>query len=414
MPGAASDQISARPLWRGRALALVGILLVAVNLRTAVATMSPIYDQIGQDISLNGVIIGLLGMIPPIMFSLAGILSPRLSRATGLEWALVLACCAMIVGPLVRSLAVDATMLGVGTIIALAGAGVGNILIPPAVKKYFPDRIGQMTAVYATIMSLGAALSPLAAAPVALEVGWRGWLMAWAVVGLACAAPWIVLALRHRRDLRSGDAVAPTHSALPAPIMRSRLAWMMALAHLVPTICVYAMFAWLPTIMQDIAGATEVQAGAMLSLFALMGLPSALLAPILGAKGWTSQLMIGGVVAFVVGFAGLLIAPASAPWLWTGLIGLGPFVFPLLLALFGLRTRSHHAAAQLSGFVQTIGYAGGAIGPILVGTLHEVTGGWSLPLAVLLVVSLVSIVPAIALRRPVMLEDELAAKAAER
>lgn len=414
MPGAASDQISARPLWRGRALALVGIVLVAVNLRTAVATMSPIYDQIGQDISLNGVIIGLLGMIPPIMFSLAGILSPRLSRATGLEWALVLACCAMIVGPLVRSLAVDATMLGVGTIIALAGAGVGNILIPPAVKKYFPDRIGQMTAVYATIMSLGAALSPLAAAPVALEVGWRGWLMAWAVVGLACAAPWIVLALRHRRDLRSGDAVAPTHSALPAPIMRSRLAWMMALAHLVPTICVYAMFAWLPTIMQDIAGATEVQAGAMLSLFAFMGLPSALLAPILGAKGWTSQLMIGGVVAFVVGFAGLLIAPASAPWLWTGLIGLGPFVFPLLLALFGLRTRSHHAAAQLSGFVQTIGYAGGAIGPILVGTLHEVTGGWSLPLAVLLVVSLVSIVPAIALRRPVMLEDELAAKAAER
>lgn len=414
MPGAASDQIPARPLWRGRALALVGIVLVAVNLRTAVATMSPIYDQIGQDISLNGVIIGLLGMIPPIMFSLAGILSPRLSRATGLEWALVLACCAMIVGPLVRSLAVDATMLGVGTIIALAGAGVGNILIPPAVKKYFPDRIGQMTAVYATIMSLGAALSPLAAAPVALEVGWRGWLMAWAVVGLACAAPWIVLALRHRRDLRSGDAVAPTHSALPAPIVRSRLAWMMALAHLVPTVCVYAMFAWLPTIMQDIAGATEVQAGAMLSLFALMGLPSALLAPILGAKGWTSQLMIGGVVAFVVGFAGLLIAPASAPWLWTGLIGLGPFVFPLLLALFGLRTRSHHAAAQLSGFVQTIGYAGGAIGPILVGTLHEVTGGWSLPLAVLLVVSLVSIVPAIALRRPVMLEDELAAKAAER
>jgi CP family cyanate transporter-like MFS transporter len=401
-----------RPLWRGRALALVGILLVAVNLRTAVATMSPIYDQIGRDITLNGVIIGLLGMIPPIMFSLAGILSPRLARSTGLEWALVLACSAMIIGPLLRALAVDASMLGAGTIVALAGAGVGNILIPPAVKKYFPDRIGQMTTVYATIMSIGAALSLLAAAPVALAVGWRGWLMAWAFVGLACAAPWIALALRHRRDLRSGDAVAAVHVELAAPIVRSRLAWMMALAHLVPTVCVYAMFAWLPTIMQSIAGASEVEAGAMLSLFALMGLPSALLAPMLGAKGWTSQLMIGGVLAFVVGFGGLLIAPAAAPWLWTALIGLGPFVFPLLLALFGLRTRSHHAAAQLSGFVQTIGYAGGAIGPILVGALHEVTGDWGIPLAALLGVSLMSVIPAIALRRPVMLEDELAAKAA--
>jgi len=402
----------ARPLWKGRALALIGIVLVAANLRTAVATMSPIYEQIGKDVVITAVVIGLLGMVPPIMFSLAGILSPRLARATGLEWALVLACLAMVVGPVIRAAAVDSTMLGVGTIIALAGAGVGNILIPPAVKKYFPDRIGRMTAVYATIMSIGATLSPLVAAPATLEIGWRGWLLAWAFVGLACAAPWIALALAHRRDLRSGDAVPIVHTALPAPIYRSRLAWMMAIAHLVPTISVYAMFAWLPTIMQEIAGATEIEAGAMLSLFALMGLPSALLAPLLGARGWTTQLMIGGTLAFVVGFGGMLIAPASAPWLWAGLVGLGPFVFPLLLALFGLRTRSHHAAAQLSGFVQTIGYAGGAIGPLLVGALHEVTDGWTVPIAALLGISLLSIVPAIALRRPVTLEDGVAAVAA--
>ena len=410
MPSAESPQH--RPLWKGRALALVGIVLVAVNLRTAVATMSPIYEQIGQDIVITAVVIGLLGMVPPIMFSLAGILSPRLSRATGLEWALVIACLAMVVGPVLRGFANDATMLGVGTIIALAGAGVGNILIPPAVKKYFPDRIGRMTAVYATIMSIGATLSPLAAAPATIAIGWRGWLLAWAFIGLACAAPWVALALAHRRDLRSGDAMVITHTALPAPIARSRLAWMLALAHLVPTVSVYAMFAWLPTIMHDIAGANEIEAGAMLSLFALMGLPSALIAPLLGARGWTTQIMIGGTVAFVAGFAGLLIAPAAAPWLWVGLIGLGPFVFPLLLALFGLRTRSHHAAAQLSGFVQTIGYAGGAIGPLLVGALHEVTGGWTLPIVTLLAVSLLSIVPALFLRRPVMLEDELAAVAA--
>ena len=65
------------PLWRGRALAVLGIVLVAANLRTAVATMSPIYTEIGRDVTLTAVTIGLLGMVPPIMFSLAGILSPR-------------------------------------------------------------------------------------------------------------------------------------------------------------------------------------------------------------------------------------------------------------------------------------------------------------------------------------------------
>ncbi|HOD33073.1 MAG TPA: hypothetical protein PKO12_06315 [Holophaga sp.] len=125
--------------------------------------------------------------------------------------------------------------------------------------------------------------------------------------------------------------------------------------------------------------------------------------------------LLGPILAAALGGYGisaLYLWWSPAPWLWTGLIGLGPLVFPLLLALFGLRTRSHHAAAQLSGFVQTIGYAGGAVGPLLVGTLHEVTGGWSIPLAALLCISVVSIIPAIALRRPVMLEDELAVVAA--
>ena len=371
--------------------------------------MSPIYTEIGRDVTLTAVTIGLLGMVPPIMFSLAGILSPRLGRATGLEWALAIACGGMVLGPIIRGLAQDPVVIGVGTVVALAGAGIGNILIPSAVKKYFPDRVGMMTAVYATIMVFGTTLAPLGAAPAAEAFGWRAWLVSWAAIGLACAAPWIVLALQHRRDLRSGAASRVEHVALPAPVIRSRMAWMIALAHLVPTICVYAMFGWLPIIIRDLTGMDAASAGAALALFALMGLPASLLAPVLGSRGWTSQIIAGGAICAVLGFGGFLLAPTAAPWLWTALAGLGPFSFPFILALFSLRTRSHQTAAVLSGFVQTIGYAGGALGPILVGALHEATGGWQLPLAALLVISIIAFVPAIALRKPVMLEDELAA-----
>lgn len=289
----------------GRAIAFVAVVLLAANLRTAVGAMSPIFDRIGDDVAVTAIAIGLLGMVPPLMFSLTGLLSPRLARATGLEWALVLACAAMVIGPALRAVAADASMLAAGTVVALAGAGVGSILVPSSVKKYFPDRIGGMTAAYATIMSVGAAISPLVAVPATDAVGWRGWLLAGGLVAAVCAIPWVVLALRHRRDLRTGDAVAAVHTPLPASILRSGTAWTIAVAHFVPTMCAYAMFAWLPTIMRDIAGVSAAEGGAMLSLFAIMGLPAAVLGPVLGARGWTSPIIGGGVAAFVLGFGGM-------------------------------------------------------------------------------------------------------------
>lgn len=392
----------------------MAIVLLAANLRTAIGALAPVFDLIGRDVPITALTIGLLGMVPPLMFSITGIVSPRLARVTGLEWALVLACVGMVAGPALRAAAADASMLTIGTVVTLSGAGVGNILVPAAVKKYFPDRIGAMTAAYATIMSIGASLAALVAAPTAAAVGWRGWLLAGALTGAVCAIPWVVLALRHRRDLRSGDVLPAIHAPLPAPIARSAMAWTIAVAHLLPTLCVYALFAWLPTIMHDLIGSTPAEGGGMLAIFAIMGLPAAVLAPVLGARGWTSSIIVGGVAAFALGFLGLLLAPAAAPWLWVALTGLGPFSFPVILALFSLRTRSHQSAAVLSGFVQTIGYAGGALGPLLVGALHELSGGWTVPLVVLLAISLLNLVPAVLLRRPVLLEDELAAVAARR
>ena len=58
--------------------------------------------------------------------------------------------------------------------------------------------------------------------------------------------------------------------------------------------------------------------------------------------------------------------------------------FPLILTLIGLRARTPAGTAALSGFTQSTGYLIAAIGPFGVGVLHDLSGGWTVPLLALL------------------------------
>ena len=74
-----------RPLWQGRALALVGIVLFAFSLRSAVASLSPVLAFIAADFPMPPAIIGLIGTVPPVCYAVFGILTPQLERRFGLE-----------------------------------------------------------------------------------------------------------------------------------------------------------------------------------------------------------------------------------------------------------------------------------------------------------------------------------------
>ena len=76
---------------------------------------------------------------------------------------------------------------------------------------------------------------------------------------------------------------------------------------------------------------------------------------------------------------GLLLAPAEGAWLWAAFLGTGCGVFPLVLTLIGLRSRTPDGTAALSGFTQSAGYAIAALGPVGIAALHDATGGWTWP-----------------------------------
>lgn len=64
------------------------------------------------------------------------------------------------------------------------------------------------------------------------------------------------------------------------------------------------------------------------------------------------------------------------------------------LALFNLRTQDHRQASKLSGMAQCVGYGVAALGPLCFGMLHDASGNWMLPLALLLVISALQMVVA--------------------
>ncbi len=402
----------------GIALGIAGIVLIAATLRLPVGALSPLAPIIDADISLSATALGVLGMLPPIGFAIAGLTAPAVGHRIGLERALLLAIGAMVAGHVLRAAAPDFIVLVLGSLLVLLGAGFGNVLLPSAVKRFTPGAIGPMTAAYATIMATMSALPPLLAVPIADESGWRVSLASWALVVVVAVVPWVLLVVRASRSAAAVKAAtargeAPDDITEPdthrfAQLARSRTVWGITIPFTVSSISAYVTFGLLPVILQDVAGVTAAEAGSLLALFAILGMPLALVAPVLTARLRTpTPILLASMLLFGLGYGGLLFAPAAAPVVWVAAIGLGQITFPMCLALFSLRTASATNAANVSGFVQTVGYAIAAISPLALGALHEITGSWAPSLIVLLVIVALTVLAMPLLARGNRVEDDL-------
>lgn len=400
-----SPRAPASPLLHGRLLAFAAILLAAMNLRTAVTSVTPLLDLLGQIFGFGSTFTGVLGMLPTAAFALFGVATPRLARRIGLERTALLAMALAALGLLLRSSAFGVGGLLLGSVVALAGMGIGNVVVPPLVKRYFADRVGTISSFYISVLQLGTMLPALLAVPVANAAGWRVSLGMWSLLALAAALPWWLMVRRHAAD-HAAAALLPDPSALPhGQVWRTSLGWGMALMFGMTSLMTYSMFTWLPRIVVE-AGASPAFGGVMVAVFSALGLLPALLMPALATRMRNPfPLAVIGFTAFTVAFAGLLWAPMAAPLLWACLLGLGPSTFPLALTLINLRTRTPTGSASLSGFMQGVGYSFACLGPLVVGWLHDASHTWTLPFGFLFACAVVMLVAAWFACQPRHLED---------
>lgn len=388
---------------RGRGLLLVGVVALAISLRPAVTGLGAVLGMVRADLGISGWLAGVLTTLPVLSFAAVGALTHLLTHRFGVHRTALAALLAVALGSGARALADSPAAFTLGSAVALAGMAVGNVSLPPLVKLHFPDRIPAITAMYSCALLSGAAVPAGLTVPVSDATGsWRWGLGVWAVAAGVAALPWLGL-LRH--DVREAD---PAATLSPRQLVRSPLAWSMAVFFGTQSAQAYAQFGWLPSIYAD-AGLSARSAALMLTLVTVVGVPAPLVLPAY-ARATTDHrplvLVFSGVT--LAGLAGLMLAPTTLPWLWAMFLGLGGCAFPWLLAMLALRTRTADGTAALSGFVQSTGYLLAAIGPLGTGLLHDISGAWTLPIGVLMVLTAPMLWTGLRFARPRTLEDELA------
>ena len=190
---------------------------------------------------------------------------------------------------------------------------------------------------------------------------------------------------------------------------RSPLGWTMAVFFATQSMQAYAVFGWLPQIFRD-AGYSAQTAGLLLGLTTAVSIPVSFVLPGLVVRvASPASLILSLCACYLAGYVGLIIVPYDGALVWSLLIGLGTGLFPLALALIGLRARTSDGTAALSGLTQSVGYLLAAIGPFMMGALYDVTGGWTVSLPVLVVFLVPMAVAGVLASRPRYVEDELVA-----
>ncbi len=393
--------------WADGIIALLGVIFVALSIRSAISGLSPIYDIVDTDVPLDTLARSVLGTLPPVGFVLGGLITSRLARPLGLERLLIVLVVLILAGHLIRGMATSWQMMAAGSLLALIGSGMGNVALPPVIKRYFPTRIGRVSPMYTVAMSVTSLIAPLIAVPVSESWGWRVSLASWAILPLIAVIPWIIELRRGHEEHVDLD----TSHGPRIPVVRSRTAWAIALTLTVSSMTGYTMFAWMPSIAVDNAGLDMAGGGLLLSIFAGIGLPWALISPILATRMRNiAPLVVLGVALTVTGALGFIVAPTAAPYLWSMILGSGPLLFPLALVLINLRTESSHASLQLSAFTQFVAYIGAAIAAPVMGWTHAVSGGWTVGLVVLACFSLIALWSAWVLGKGNTIEADLRAR----
>ncbi len=382
--------VQLRPAERaaGGALLIVAVVLTALNLRPAITSVGPLLGEMRDGLGTSALWAGVLTTLPGLCFAAAGLGAPRLARRFGLGPAIAGGLFTLTVGLLLRVTDGPPVVIG-GTLVATAGIALVNVLIPVVIKASFPTRIGLMTGIYtAALQGGGAAGSALTPALDGIFDSWRFALGAWAVLALVALAVWLVV-MRSRRQSMS---VTRTAAAPGRSLLRSRLAWIITGFFGCQSMMAYVVMGWLPQVFID-NGLSQGDAGLLLGLNALIAVPiSIVVAPMAARRAGQSGWIVGLGLIGITGVLGLTVAPAAAPVLWTVLLGLGMSVFSLALAVIALRARTAEDTARLSGMVQGLGYLLAGVGPFLFGLLHEISGGWTVPWLMLMVVYITQIV----------------------
>jgi MFS transporter, CP family, cyanate transporter len=363
-------------------LLIAAILLLALNMRGPIVAVAPVTEAIRADLGVDGGTVGLLTSLPVLCFGLATPPASALLARLGLGRGVLVALGVLLAGIVVRSLGGLPAAL-VGTVLIGAAITVANVAVPVVIGRELAERTGPVLGAYTAALNVGSMLTLSLTVPIADATGWQIALAVWGVLVVVAAAVWwwATRPLVH--------SPAPPAPAEPVDAgdrwWRRPVVWGLTIAFSGQAFAYYGMTAWLPVLLADRLGMTPAQAGVSASIFQIAALAGAVGVPVLlrrcsGPR--TAMAVVCG--AWLVFLLGLLVVPAGwALWCAFGGAAQGGG----LTVIFALVVRKARDAAEnrrMSALVQGGGYTVAATGPFVLGVVHEASGEWTAPLAVVI------------------------------
>lgn len=359
-------------------LLLLGVLVVAANLRALISAVGPVLPVIGEDTGMSPVQLGVLAAAPVAAFAAVSPLVHRLAQRFGVNRTLFGSLLLLAAGTVLRSLpgvAEPTWPLLLGTVVIGSAMAVGNVLLPVVARRDFPAHVPSITGYYIAVQSVVAGVASGLAVPVAEATGsWRLALAIWGGALLVAVMVWLPR-IRSPRRLPT-DATEAALGPPPAPVSlwRSPLAWQVAGYFGLQSTSFYVLLSWLPTVEQDM-GISPGLAGVHLSVFLVVGIASNLAVPkVLTLRG-DQRIMAAFVAAWVaVAMLGILLVP-SLLVVWVAISGLALGASMVVsLSLISLRAGGNRTASRLSSMAQATAYGGVALGLLLAGAIRDVFG----------------------------------------
>ena len=356
------------------------ILLVSFNLRTPMTSVGPVMDLIQTEYGMSAGMAGLITTLPLIMFGVASPFVPAVNRRLGYSRTMCIAIASIIAGELLRNL-MGLTGLFAGTALIGIGIGIGNVLLPGYVRSRSPGKAGVLTGLYTAGMCAFSAVGAGLCVPLSdgMGLGWRGALTVWVSVAVLALIVWAPGAMK------GGDAPAGRARG-SVSVWRCGTAWWVTLFMGTQSLVFYTLVTWLPTMVMA-KGFDASFAGNMALIYQVVAIPTSLLIPVACSRVRDQRGIILLICAwYISGFGMFLASDSSASIISASALmalamggGIGAS-----LALISLRSPGPARTDELSGMAQSAGFLIAAVGPVLIGAIHDASGAWSAPVFALL------------------------------
>ncbi|MDK9850489.1 CynX/NimT family MFS transporter [Staphylococcus equorum] len=387
---------------------IIAIVFIASTLRAPLTSVGPVIEEIKQVMEIDNSVAGILTTIPLIIFA---IVSPLVSKVTSrltMSRTIFYSTILLIVALFLR-IAGDFNLFIIGTLLLGIAIAFGNVVLPSYVKWYFPMQIGLATGIYSGTMNFTAGLGGGLSFPLSeiSPIGFRLSLSFWIIFGVIALLLWIPKARTGAKLEQATVDQSKLKTSKKVNIVKSKLAWMVALTMGFQSMVFYTMVAWVPSILID-RGLEPTTAGYLLMLNQFSQVPMTFIFPIVASKLKDQRILVVIItILFLIGFS--LFFTQSLVLLIIGIVIAGLAMgacFSLCMTFFSIRANTSEGSISLSGFGQSVGYLIAAIGPFLIGYLYDATGSWTSGVVALIIMSILIFIFGYPAAKNKVVEDE--------